>query len=228
MQGEGHNPEELLGPFNDVERKYMPERIYAAGELSVLRGGGRVAVVGSRGASPAGLARARRLARLLVAEDIVVVSGLAKGIDTAAHREAIARGGRTVAVIGTPLDREYPAENRDLQHLMMEEQLVVSQFPEGYATKPGCFPMRNRTMALIADATVIIEAADGSGTISQAWEALRLGRPLFIAESALQLGTLTWPEKLLDHGMRVLSDDTLSEIFDVAPSRGELADAVPF
>lgn len=228
MQGEGHNPEDLLGPFNDVERRYMPDRLFTAGDLDLLNGGGRVAVVGSRNASSQGLARARRLARLLVAEGIVVVSGLAKGIDAAAHREAIGRGGHTIAVIGTPLDREYPSENRLLQRRLMVEQLVISQFPEGYATKPGCFPMRNRTMALIADATVIIEAADGSGTISQAWEALRLGRPLFIAESALQLGTLTWPSKLLDHGMKVLSDATLPDLFEAAPSRAGMADVVPF
>lgn len=223
-------PEALLGPLNDVEAKNAPERLYIAGNTDLLEGGGRVAIVGSRKASEEGLRRARKLASLLVARGVTVVSGLAEGIDRAAHDAAIAHGGRTIGVLGTPLDKTYPKANADLQHHMMQEHLVVSQFPVGYPTKPACFPMRNRTMALISDATVIIEATDKSGSLSQAWEALRLGRPLFITQSILDNRSLTWPDKMLEYGTRVLSDKTLESLFELLPDRIEAgaASAAPF
>lgn len=102
MSFERFSPEALLGPLNEVERKFAPADLFVAGHPGILRDGARVAIVGSREASGAGVARARKLARLLVAKGVVVVSGLARGIDTAAHRGAMEAGGRTVAVIGTP------------------------------------------------------------------------------------------------------------------------------
>lgn len=225
-----YSPEALVGPLNDFEAKNAPQRLFVAGDTSLLGNTSRVAIVGSRRASGDGLRRARRLAGLLVDRGIVVVSGLAEGIDTAAHEAAIARGGRTIGVIGTPLDKTYPKSNADLQDRMMGEHLVVSQFPSGYPTRPSCFPMRNRTMALLSNATVIIEATDKSGSLSQAWEALRLGRPLFITKSSVDDATLTWPEKLLDYGVHVLSDATLETLFDTLPEDTgvEAAGATPF
>lgn len=222
--------EELLGPLNDVEQKHAPAKLYTAGDASVLREGGRVAIVGSRKASPEGVARARKLAKLLVGQGVVVVSGLAEGIDTAAHTATLEAGGRTVAVIGTPLDQSYPRQNAALQRRISEEQLLVSQFPTGYPTRPNNFPLRNRTMALISDATVIIEATDRSGSLHQGWEALRLGRGLFIAKSIVDNSSLTWPEEMLNYGARVLSDETLEELFDFVPPRAvvEANGAVPF
>ena len=224
-------PTELLGPLNAVEQKNAPESLFVSGNRDYLRSGARVAIVGSRKASAEGVARAGKLAALLVQRDYVVVSGLAKGIDTAAHTRAIAEGGRTIAVIGTPLDRIYPRENAALQDTIMQQHLCVSQFPSGYNTKPGCFPMRNRTMALISDATVIVEAAETSGSLSQATEALRLGRGLFITKNLVENSNLSWPEKMLDYGARILSDETLDEFFEFLPPRTEAAfssDAVPF
>lgn len=113
----------------------------------------------------------------------VVVSGLAEGIDTAAHRAAIDAGGKTIAVLGTPLDKSYPRSNAELQRTLMEEHAVLSQFPVGYPTQPKNFPMRNATMALIVCASVIVEAGESSGALSQGSETLRLGRMLFIMES---------------------------------------------
>lgn len=98
-------PEELLGPLNDVETKYAPEKLYVAGNTDFLSHGARVSIVGSRKASAEGLARARKLSNLLVQHDVVVISGLAEGIDTAAHTTAIDAGGRTIGIIGTPLDK---------------------------------------------------------------------------------------------------------------------------
>src|SRR5687767_12583718 len=125
-------PDDLLGPLNDVERKNAPDWLYLAGDIGLLRLVPRVSIFGTREASADGLKRASKLARELVDHGAVVVSGLAKGIDTAAHRTAIDAGGRTVAVLGTPLDQTYPRENAALQRLIMGQQLAVSQFPPGY------------------------------------------------------------------------------------------------
>jgi DNA processing protein len=155
----------------------------------------------------------------LVERGVVVVSGLAEGVDTAAHLAAITGKGKTIAVIGTPLDRVYPKQNAGLQKRIAEEHLLVSPFSLGFPVRPGNFPLRNRTMALLSDATVIIEATDTSSSLHQGWEALRLGRLLFITNSTVQDPALTWPRKMLDHGARILSDETLEDLFDLLPAR---------
>jgi DNA processing protein len=199
-------PDDLLGPLNDVERKNAPEWLYLAGDPELLRVVPRVSIVGTRSASRDGLNRASRLARELVAHAVIVVSGLARGIDTAAHRAAIEAGGRTVAVLGTPLDKSYPPENAELQRLIMERHLVVSQFPSGHPPARTNFPRRNRTMALLTDATVIVEAAEGSGSLSQGWEALRLGRRLFIMRAVVENDALSWPREMMKYGADVLAE----------------------
>src|SRR5262249_34433561 len=109
LHGTGEcGPESLLGPLNDIERKFAPRWIWHSGHLEILAHGPRVAVVGSRKLSSAGAQRTRSLAEFLVAKGIVVVSGLAEGADTIAHKTAIAEGGRTIAVVGTPLQTCYP------------------------------------------------------------------------------------------------------------------------
>jgi len=207
-------PDDLLGPLNDVERKNAPEWLYLAGDRELLRDVPRVSIVGTRSASADGLNRATRLARELVAQGVVVVSGLARGIDTAAHRAAIESEGRTVAVLGTPLDKTYPRENAELQRLIMEKHLAVSQFPSGYPAARTNFPRRNRTMALLTDATVIVEASEGSGSLSQGWEALRLGRRLFIMRTVVENGALSWPREMMKYGADVLAetDDLLEAL----------------
>ena len=210
---------ELLGPLNDVETKYAPTQLYVAGDKELLKQSPRVAVVGSRKASQGALSRTTKLVEKLVREQAIIVSGLAMGIDTAAHRAAIRSGGRTIAVLGTPLDVVTPSANRELQHLIMREHLAVSQFPAGTTVRPHFFPIRNRTMALICQTSVIIEAGDGSGTLSQGWEALRLGRSLFIAEEVVNDAALTWPAEMLDYGARVLGDD-VDELLETLPAPG--------
>ena len=148
----------------------------------------------------------------------MVVSGLAEGIDTAAHTSALEAGGETVAVIGTPLDTYYPKENQALQQRMEREQLVITQFPIGSAVTQKNFPIRNRTMALLTDATVIVEAGEKSGTVHQGWEALRLGRQLFLLESVAKDSTLSWPAKMIHYGAHVLSRDNLDEMLSDIPA----------
>ena len=212
--GAGHTVEQLLGPLNPQEQLYAPKRLYVAGHAEWLRQEPRVAIVGARKASPDGIKRAGRLARLLVDHRAIVVSGLAEGIDAAAHLATIGTGGRTIAVIGTSLSDTFPAKHRALQAQLMRDHLVVSQFAEGTPTTRRNFPMRNRTMALISDASVIVEASDRSGSLSQGWEALRLGRPLFLMASILERRDLSWPRTMLNYGAMVLNkpEDLLAQI----------------
>lgn len=211
-------PEELIGPLNEVERKNAPERLFLAGDVDLLRSGRRVSVVGSRKVSPAGASRARGLVNVLVERGITVVSGLAEGVDTAAHETAMKEGGRTIGVLGTPLDTTYPTSNRELQARMMRDELVVTQFPVGYPFQKKNFPMRNRTMALLSDATIIVEAGEKSGTLHQGWEALRLGRPLLLLRSVAEDPRLTWPAEMIRYGAEVLTRESLPEALDEMPA----------
>jgi len=145
-----------------------------------------VAVVGTRRPSAGGLQRARDIAAGLVAAGYSVVSGLAEGIDTAAHVAALDGGGRTVAVIGTGLNRAYPAKNASLQQRIAGDAAVVSQFwPDAPPTRTS-FPMRNVVMSGLACATVVVEASHASGARMQARFALEHGRPLFLLDSLLE------------------------------------------
>jgi DNA processing protein len=201
----GFTMPELLGPQSELERKHAPERLFAAGDVELIRRSARVSVIGARKPTPEGLRRAYRLAVELAREGVVIVSGLAKGIDTAAHEGTLAAGGRTIAVLGTPLEVCYPRQNRELQRRIMTEHLALSPFAPGSPVARKNFPYRNRVMALISAATVIVEANDASGALAQGWEAIRLGRPLFILESIAEAPDLTWPGKMLQYGAQVLT-----------------------
>jgi DNA processing protein len=218
---------ELMGGLNDIERKHAPDTLCFRGDSSLLQKSPRVAIVGSRQPSPEGLRRAAKLARALVSHGAVIVSGLAEGIDTAAHLAAIESGGRTIAVLGTPLDKPYPTSNRDLFERIAADDLVVSQFASGVAVQPKNFPIRNRTMALIAHATIIVEAGEKSGTLHQAWEALRLGRPLFLLESITTRSDLQWPAEVREYGAQVLSDSNFEDLVEQLPA-GHYETAVAF
>lgn len=211
--------EELLGPLNEVEQHHAPRQVYLAGDGALLQTGRRVSVVGSREATDVGLHRTRILANSLAQHGFAVVSGLAEGIDTAAHLAAIRSGGRTIAVLGTPLSTCYPKENRALQDIIIAEHLAVSQFAPKAKTHRSNFPQRNRTMALLSDATVIVEGEERSGTVHQGWEALRLGRPLFLLESLARRSDLTWPSELIHYGAQTLTRENLLDVLAELPER---------
>lgn len=175
-----------------------------------------VAVVGSREASPDGIRRAERLARELVDRDFTVVSGLAKGVDSAAHRGAMARGGRTISVVGTPLGSCYPKENADLQEEIARDHLLISQVPVLRYAKQApqhnrlFFPERNVTMSALTEGTIIVEAGDTSGTLTQARAALHQGRKLFILDNCFQRTDITWPARFEAEGaVRVKTPDDI-------------------
>lgn len=210
--------QELLGQLSEIEARNAPTELFLAGDKSLLTEGRRVAIVGSRKASAEGLARARSFARSLVEHGITVVSGLAEGIDTVAHETAIECGGRTIAVLGTPLSQAFPASNRGLLERIKRDHLAVSQFPEGYPGKRDNFPRRNRTMALICDATVVVEAGETSGTRHQGWEAIRLGRLVYLMQSVAQNPALSWPREMIDYGAQVLRREDMPDVLYDIPS----------
>lgn len=147
----------------------------------------------------------------------MVMSGLAAGIDAAAHRAAIAAGGRTIAVIGTPLERAYPPENARLQEEIYREHLLVSPFAAETRTQRGHFPARNRVMARLANATVVVEAGEKSGTRHQVEESLRAGWPVFVAGWLLGRAELAWPREAIERRGAIVWRRT-SDILDAVAS----------
>lgn len=200
----------IYGTYDYPEKlrdaKHPIELLYYKGNIGYLNAPKSVAVVGSRKPSPEGIIRARKLAKMLVDNDIVVFSGLAEGIDTIAHTTTIKEGGRTVAVIGTPLNEYYPKQNKPLQDYISQNHLLVSQIPflkysiQDYRFNRGFFPERNKTMSALSDATVIVEASETSGTLIQAKAALDQGRKLFILQNCFENKNISWPERFEREG----------------------------
>lgn len=187
--------------------------IWYAGDLNALRAPA-VAIVGTRNVSESGAMRARKLARGLADANVAVVSGLAEGVDTAALTEAMRAGGRVVAVIGTPINKAYPAKNAPLQEAIYGDHLLISQFPVGTRTFRSHFPERNRLMAAVSDATVVIEASDTSGTLHQSAECVKLGRWLFITKSVADDPSLAWPEKFIGRYDKCVVLERVEDVLD--------------
>lgn len=165
-----------------------------------------VAVVGTRNPTQEGIQRTQQLVKHLVADGYAIVSGLARGIDTIAHKTAIEMGGMTIGVIGTPLNQYYPPENRELQEQIARDFLLISQIPfikyakQDYRQNRLFFPERNITMAALTEATIIVEAGETSGTLVQARAALSQKRKLFILDNNFLNPSLSWPRKLEEQG----------------------------
>ena len=200
--------------------KYPPLILYFQGFWGLALTGRGICVVGTRNPSTEGKKRAKRLVEELVQHNFTIFSGLAKGIDSVAHRTAIENRGKTVAVIGTPLSQVYPKENAGLQKEIAEKHLLISQVPVIRYTKSDPkqsrfhFPERNKIMSALSEATVIVEAGETSGTLVQAKAALDQGRKLFILNSCFENPSLTWPSKLESKGaIRVKSTEDIFRTF---------------
>lgn len=185
----------------------VPMPIWFAGDIALTRRKA-IAVIGTRKVTENGRKRANKFARELAENNVIVVSGLAEGVDFQALTAAIRAGGQVIAVIGTPIDKAYPAKNAELQELIYRDHLLISQFEVGERTYPSSFPARNRTMAAISDASVIIEASETSGTLHQAAECVRLGRWLGITKSVVEDPALEWPAKFLGYEKCIVLEDT--------------------
>jgi DNA processing protein len=213
-----------------VRRRELPPRLRAIHDPPAqlyLRGAGppelltlpSAAIVGARACSPYGSQVARMLGRELAAAGLVVISGLARGIDGEAHRGALAAGGHTVAVLGCGIDRDYPAAHTALAAAIAERSLLVSEYEPGVEPAPWRFPARNRIIAGLAVATVVVEARERSGALITADFALEEGREVFAVPgeitSALSAGT----NDLLRLGATPLTcaSDVL-ELFDLVPA----------
>ena len=199
VHGAGEYPQKLRDADHPIELLYFQ----GLWDLVNTR---CVAVVGARESSDAGLKRASQLAKYLVADGFTLVSGLARGVDTAAHTAAIEAGGYTIAVLGTPITECYPSENRELQQRIADQHLLISQVPivryanQHFRGKAHFFPERNVTMSALTEATVIVEASDTSGTLVQARHALKQGRKLFIMDNCFRRPSLKWPSKFAELG----------------------------
>ncbi|HVR42561.1 MAG TPA: DNA-processing protein DprA, partial [Thermoanaerobaculia bacterium] len=173
-----------------------------------------LAVVGSRRASTYGLAAARRIARELVRGGVAVVSGLARGIDGAAHRETLEAGGATLAVLGTGVDLAYPPEHRTLRDRILECGLVLSELPPGTPPRREHFPVRNRIIAGLAHGVVVVEAGAKSGSLITARLALEGGREVFAVPGSIFSQTSEGGHRLIQDGAKLLHsmDDLWNEL----------------
>jgi DNA processing protein len=193
---------------------------------SLLDGDGlAIAIVGSRRATAYGLEVAERLAADLAARGVTIVSGLARGIDTAAHRGALAAGGRTIAVLGTGIDGRYPPENRALAEEIEAHGALISQFFPGTPAYAGNFPARNRTIAGLALGIVVVEAAERSGALITAGAAGDFGREVFAVPGRITSDTARGSHGLLRDGATLVRSwmDIVQEI--PLPWRAAVRDA---
>ena len=189
-----------------------PPLLFARGDLSLLHRPA-AAIVGSRHATPQAVRIARDFGRDLSSRGITVVSGMAAGIDTAAHSGALEGSGRTVAVWGTGIDRVYPPANRDLAHRIAEEGLLLSEFPLGTRPLAGNFPRRNRIIAALAQAVLVVEAALESGSLITARLAAEIGREVMAVPGSIDNPHSKGCHKLIKEGAKLVefSADILAE-----------------
>ena len=180
-----------------------PPPLYVRGALTP-RDALAIAIVGARQASAYGLEVAESLAADLAARGVTIVSGLARGIDTAAHRGALAAGGRTIAVLGCGIARVYPPDNRALAEEIVEHGAVVSQFPPDAEPLHYHFPARNRTLAGLALGVVVVEAAERSGALITAGLAGDLGREVFAVPGRITSLASRGANGLLRDGARLV------------------------
>jgi DNA processing protein len=210
-------------PMRLQEAKYPIELFYYKGDLGLLESPS-VSVVGARQCSEDGKKRTRKLVLGLVEHGYTIVSGLAMGVDTVALSTAIEAKGNVIGVIGTPIDQYYPKENKDLQDKISSEYLLISQVPfyryhtEPFKSKRNYFPQRNETMSALSEATIIVEASDTSGTLTQARAALAQGRKLFILNSCFDNKNITWPKTF--EGRGAIRVNTIDDITNVLVKRG--------
>lgn len=219
-------PPLLSGTANPPRVLYVRGRIAPEDRLAI-------AVVGARRATPAGLDLAERIGRDLARRGFTVVSGLARGIDAAAHRGALDGGGRTIAVLGSGLDRVYPPEHEGLARSIAERGALLSEKPFGTAPLAGHFPERNRIIAGMSWATVVVEAARDSGSLITANLALEEGRLVFAVPGGVGEPNAEGTNALLRSGAHCcrgagdILEDLGPQLLDTAAAVGQARDSGP-
>ncbi|MET0203723.1 MAG: DNA-processing protein DprA, partial [Casimicrobiaceae bacterium] len=179
-----------------------------------------IAIVGSRSATPQGIDNALAFAGALSAAGVTVVSGLALGIDTAAHRGALDGAGSTIAVIGTGPDRVYPARNRELAHAIAERGAIVAELPPGTPPRKENFPRRNRLLSGLARGVLVVEATLSSGSLITARLAGEQGRDVFAIPGSIHSPFSKGPHKLIREGAKLVetAQDVLEDLGLTPPS----------
>ncbi len=190
-----------------------PLALHTRGDLSLAQRPS-ISVVGSRRASPYGLNAAKRLTEELVSAGLVIISGLARGIDAAAHEAALDAGGTTIAVLGTGIDVIYPRSHTRLFRRIEREGLIVSEFPPGTPPLPENFPIRNRVISGLSSGTVIVEATSRSGSLITARMAAEQGREVFAVPGSIFSAGTEGTHRLIQYGAKLVhdGDDVLDEL----------------
>ena len=203
-----------------------PRGIYYRGDLGLAETRS-IAVIGSRKGTGYGVAVAKEIAARAASLGVTVISGLARGIDSAAHRGALEAGGKTIAVLGNGTDVYYPRENRRLQDEIGEKGLLISEYGPGVGAEAYHFPMRNRLIAALAEAVIVVEAESRSGSLITAEAAMEMGKEVYAVPgnitSSLSVGT----NKLIRDNARplVLLDDVFADMgIDPAAARKKAAE----
>ena len=196
-----------------------PTVLYVRGNPALLRKRG-LAMVGSRNATPQGVQTAESFARTLASKNLVIISGLALGVDAAAHRGALAVGGETIAVIGTGADRLYPARNRELALAIAEHGAIISEFPLGTPAVAANFPRRNRIISGLSCGVLVVEAAPESGSLITARLAGEQGREVFAIPGSIHSPVARGCHKLIKQGAKLVetAQDVLEELGQFAES----------
>lgn len=202
-------------PARALELHDAPVVLFARGTIASSYAPA-VAIVGTRAASRYGLRVTRAIATACARAGVSVVSGLARGIDAAAHEAALAAGGRTVAVLGTGVSIHYPRSHRSLQERIAGEGLLLSELPPRESGHGGTFPRRNRIIAALADVTVVVEAGEGSGALITADHALELGRTVACVPNAIDLPSAYGSNALLKaHAEPILSPNDVLALLNL-------------
>lgn len=191
-----------------------PKQLYLVGELD-LGVGPKIPMVGSRAASWHGLQFAEQLARQLAALGFVVVSGLARGIDAASHRGALAVGGQTIAVLGQGCDVVYPKQNQALFQEIASRGLLVSEYSNQTEPLPYHFPARNRIITGLSDALIVVEARTRSGSLISAKLALEQGREVFAVPGPVVAGAASGCHELIRQGAHLM--DSITDLYREMP-----------
>jgi DNA processing protein len=189
-----------------------PPFLYVRGELHSP--GPAIAIVGSRRATTYGLLTTTRLAEDLGRHGVTIISGMARGVDTAAHKGALGAGGRTTGVLGCGIDQVYPPENRALFGEMAEKGCLVSEFPLGTLPLAENFPRRNRIISGLSKGVLVVEAAENSGSLITAQYALEHGRDVFAVPGNISFSTSRGSNRLIKQGAKLVDcvEDILEEL----------------
>jgi DNA processing protein len=206
--GDANFPGELL------QTEDPPLLLYVLGQLQALRHPRRLAIVGSRNPTAQGAENARHFARALAEADVCIVSGLALGVDGAAHQGALEGGGLTLAVVGTGLDRVYPRRHLDLAHRIAAQGALISEYPLGTPPLAPNFPKRNRIISGLSQGTLVVEAALKSGSLITAQQAIEQGREVFAIPGSIHAPQSRGCHALIRQGAKLVesAQDVLEDL----------------